>query len=119
MELNPWGIEVSIIEPGGVATPIWSKGAEMFKRMQARIGPRAEELYGGPMAGLKKITQKLATQGIAPEEVAAAVEHALTAAKPKTRYVVGRDAKLRKFLQHLPDRFRDRLILRRLSGGGD
>ena len=53
--------------------------------------------------------------GIAPEEVVKAAEHALTSAKPKTRYVVGSDAKLRMRLIHLPDRLVDSLILKKLN----
>ena len=52
---------------------------------------------------------------MAAEEVAQAVEHALTSAKPKTRYVVGSDAKLRMKLIHLPDRLVDSLILKKLN----
>jgi hypothetical protein len=53
---------------------------------------------------------------VPPAEVARAIEHALTAAKPRTRYVVGPDAKKRTRLQHLPDRARDRLLTRFLFG---
>jgi hypothetical protein len=53
--------------------------------------------------------------GCSAEEVAKAVEHALTAAKPRTRYVVGSDAKLRMRLRILPDRTMDSLILKKLN----
>ncbi len=48
------------------------------------------------------------------ELVVKAVAHALTAKRPKTRYLVGRDAKIRDALERLPDRLRDRIIVRRL-----
>ena len=54
--------------------------------------------------------------GAPPEAVADAVEHALTADKPRTRYLVGRDAKLRARVERLPDRLRDRVIVRRVLG---
>jgi NAD(P)-dependent dehydrogenase (short-subunit alcohol dehydrogenase family) len=54
--------------------------------------------------------------GAPPEAVAEAVEHALTAEKPRTRYLVGRDAKLRARVQLLPDRVRDRVIVKRVLG---
>jgi len=50
------------------------------------------------------------------ERVAEAVEHALTAQRPKTRYVVGRDAKIRAAIERLPDRLRDRVLRRALLG---
>ena len=56
------------------------------------------------------------TQGAPPDDVAQAVEHALTADKPHTRYLVGRDAKLRARVERLPDRVRDRVLVRRLFG---
>ena len=59
---------------------------------------------------------KRGTSGAPPESVADAVEHALTSDKPRTRYLVGRDAKLRAGVQHLPDRWRDRVIVRRVLG---
>jgi hypothetical protein len=49
-------------------------------------------------------------------EVAKAVEHALTSAKPKTRYIVGPDARRRARVEKLPDRLRDRLLTRFLFG---
>ena len=48
--------------------------------------------------------------------VADRVEHALTSPKPKTRYVVGPDAKRRARVQRLPDRLRDRVLTRFLFG---
>jgi hypothetical protein len=48
--------------------------------------------------------------------VVKAVEHALTADKPSTRYLVGAGTRLMLLLNLLPDRWRDRLILSRLDG---
>ena len=57
-----------------------------------------------------------AARAIPPETVAKAVEHALTAARPKTRYLVGRDAKVRALMiKLLPDRWSDRLMTRILN----
>ena len=44
---------------------------------------------------MQKVAAETAARGIPPEEVAKDVPHALTAPKPKTRYLVGRDAKMR------------------------
>ena len=116
MELKPWGMEVSIIEPGSVATPIWRKGvahAEASIEGQAS----AETLYGTTMDRMRKVIQGTGEEGAPPQAVAEVVHHALTARRPKTRYLVGRMAHVRALLQRLPDRLRDRLILRRLTGG--
>jgi hypothetical protein len=50
------------------------------------------------------------------DAVADAVEHALTATKPRTRYLVGPDAKRRALVQRLPDRLRDRVLTKFLFG---
>jgi hypothetical protein len=54
--------------------------------------------------------------GLPPEAVAKVVEHALTARRPKTRYFVGREAKMRAALAKvLPDRVFDRMIARAMG----
>jgi hypothetical protein len=68
------------------------------------------------MAAIRKGIEMQDRQGVGPEKVAAAVEHALLSAKPKTRYPVGNDAKvLSTLVRLLPDRARD-AIVRRFSG---
>jgi NAD(P)-dependent dehydrogenase (short-subunit alcohol dehydrogenase family) len=117
-ELRAQGIEVSVVEPGGIKTPIWEKGAARAGSMQERMGPGAQEHYGKLMQAVRARSTKIATEtGLPPEEVAKAVGQALTASKPKTRYLVGRDAKTRWALaKRLPDRAMDALIGRALSG---
>ena len=56
------------------------------------------------------------SKGVSPDEVARVVEHALTADRARTRYLVGPDAKRRARLQKLPDGMRDRLLQRFLFG---
>jgi len=111
-ELRPWGIEVALVEPGSIATPIWEKGLEAFDRRQAELPPEAGELYGRVIPKLRSLTQSTAKRGISPDEVAKRVEHALTARRPKTRYLVGTDARAQALLRSLPDRARDALIAR-------
>jgi hypothetical protein len=74
------------------------------------------ELYGGAIAKMQKLAAETAARGMPPEEVAKDVVHALTAAKPKTRYLVGRDAKMRARVSSLvSDRTFDRLVARTLE----
>ena len=68
------------------------------------------------MDAFRKLAVKRGTAGAPPEDVADAVEHALSAEKPRTRYLVGRDARLRARVQRLPVRIRDRVIVRRVLG---
>lgn len=112
MELRPWGISVSIIEPGAIATPIWEKSLSQADSAKENLPPSALNLYGDAMNAVRKSMGVIASKGISADVVAQAVVHALTAKHPKTRYLVGRDAKIGAFLKHfLPDKVYDRLIL--------
>jgi NAD(P)-dependent dehydrogenase (short-subunit alcohol dehydrogenase family) len=113
IELAPFGIHVSIIEPGTIATPIWTKP----QRAAADFSPEAAELYGERLDRFRRLAaNRSANNAVPAEEVAKAVEHALTAKKPKTRYLVGPDAKRRARVQKLPDRLRDKVLTRFLFG---
>ena len=111
LELAPWGISVSIIEPGAVATPIWEKSAKEAEAMLSAVPPETFLLYAEAIEAVKKRAVHAAKNAVSPVEVARAVEHALTAAKPRTRYVVGREAKMRAAMAlFVPDRVRDNLV---------
>ena len=116
VEVQPFGIEVALIEPGSIATPIWAKSDGDAARMQERVGESLDRDYGSALGALRGAARKTGERGIPPDAVARAVEHALTAASPRTRYLVGRDARLRAALTKLvPDRLRDRLVTRALK----
>jgi len=115
-ELRPWGMHVVLIEPGAVATPIWAKSADRALELERNAPPEVRERYGEVMDAVRKQSEKNQTEGVPPQEVADAVAHALTAPKPKTRYLVGRDAKLRAPMAGvLPDRVMDAAIARALG----
>ncbi|MEO8091664.1 MAG: SDR family oxidoreductase [bacterium] len=112
-EMRPFGVEVSIIEPGAIATPIWEKGNTSAAGARATMSDEVRSLYGEGMDRLQRLATKLGQGGIPPERVADAVAHALTASRPRTRYLVGTDAKIQARLGALlSDRGRDRLIAR-------
>lgn len=115
-ELRPWNIGVSIVEPGSIATPIWEKGRAAADELEDQLPQAARELYGDAIDAMRRAVDKRAAAGIPPGEVAKAVEHALTAKRPKTRYLVGMDARLPAVLAKVvPDRTRDGLIARNLG----
>lgn len=112
-ELRPWGISVSAIEPGSIATPIWERGQKEADAIGDRATEAQNELYGRSIAALRKVSKRTAARGIPPEKVAATIERALSARRPRTRYLVGRDAHSQALLARLlPDRAIDRLIAR-------
>lgn len=113
VELEPWGIHVAVIEPGVIATQIWRTSLATADRNLARMPADLERLYGKRVAAVRKRVEQ--QTGLPSETVAEAVEHALTATRPKTRYVIGRDAKTRLVLETLPDRVRDSVIRKQLD----
>jgi NAD(P)-dependent dehydrogenase (short-subunit alcohol dehydrogenase family) len=118
-ELRPQGIDVILIEPGGVKTPIWNKAGQLADEMLAEGMPaEAERIYGRMIEAVRAQTAKIEHErGMEPREVAEAIGAALTASRPRTRYLVGRDAKIRgPMAKILPDRVMDRLIGRAVGG---
>jgi NAD(P)-dependent dehydrogenase (short-subunit alcohol dehydrogenase family) len=113
VELAPWGIAVAIVEPASVKTAIWTKGAAHAEELRAAIGSEATSLYAERLERFRAVALKRGP-GIDADVVARAVEHALTASRPKARYVVGRDAHLRAWIERLPTRLRDRVLTRTL-----
>ena len=115
VELMPAGIHVSIIEPGVIATPIWDTSMKSAEELMKQMPQQALEYYGGVIAAVRKRASGGTVRGLPPRAVADAVVHALTAPTPRTRYLVGRDARARAWFQRLPDRLRDRIIARQLA----
>ena len=114
VELSPWRIQVSIVEPGTIATPIWQTAGATAQAILARVPPETLALYEDRIAAFRRAATAAGRRGQPAERVAEAVEHALTADRSKTRYLVGRDAKLRAGFERLPDRLRDRVYERAL-----
>ncbi len=112
VELEPFGVHVSAVEPGSIATEIWRKGRERdAERDAAGEESEAERLYAPVIKLLRKLNEK--PNGIPPERVADAVADALTSSRPDNRYIVGKDARALALLRKLPDALRDRLIAAR------
>lgn len=112
-ELRPRGISVAVVEPGSVRTPIWEKGTEAASGLRGKLPPEAEALYGTAMDAVALAAKRTGERGLPPERVADVIARALTARRPRTRYLVGRDARAQLTLRRLlPDRGFDRLIAR-------
>ena len=115
-ELHPWNISVSVVEPGAIKTAIWEKGRQEADRLDRDLPAEARTRYANHIAAIRKGIDMQDRQGVGPEKVAKAVEHALFSSRPKTRYLVGTDAKVQSALvRWLPDRARE-AIIRRIAG---
>jgi NAD(P)-dependent dehydrogenase (short-subunit alcohol dehydrogenase family) len=89
-ELHSSGIAVSLVEPGSVKTPIWEKARATAQAVQ--VPPELEREYGHVRDAFTKVIDDSARRGVPPERVAATIEQALTARRPRARYLVGADA---------------------------
>jgi NAD(P)-dependent dehydrogenase (short-subunit alcohol dehydrogenase family) len=115
-ELHPWGIGVSVVEPGAIKTPIWEKGRQEADRVERVLPEEGRTRYARHISAIRKGIDMQDRQGASPDKVAAAVEHALFSPHPKTRYPVGTDARVQGLLvRWLPDRTREALM-RRFAG---
>jgi NAD(P)-dependent dehydrogenase (short-subunit alcohol dehydrogenase family) len=114
VELRTSNIQVALVEPGSVATPIWDKARADAEGVS--IPPELQAEYGKVPAAMSKVLADTARRGVAPELVAETIERALTARRMKSRYVVGRDAKAMLVARRLlPDHVFD-MVARRALG---
>lgn len=112
-ELRPWGVDVIAVEPGSVRTEIWDRGSAIGREIRSKLPPRALELYGDAIEAGLASAKSTGERGIKPERVAAVIEKALTARRPRTRYLVGADARVMLAMRRLlTDRGWDRLVAR-------
>jgi NAD(P)-dependent dehydrogenase (short-subunit alcohol dehydrogenase family) len=115
-ELRPWHIPVLIVEPGQTDTDMLRTAETTVKETEEALTPEQRSLYAKHIAGAKKFVHVWQRMGVPAEKVSAVVEEALTARRPRARYVVGVGPKLQVALMtNLPTRMRD-LLLRKISG---
>jgi NAD(P)-dependent dehydrogenase (short-subunit alcohol dehydrogenase family) len=114
VELATSNVQVALVEPGSVATPIWEKTRELEEKLTIPASLQAE--YGHVPAAMKKTIESTASRGVPAEQVAETIEGALTAKRMKARYVIGRDARAMIAARRLlPDHVFDRLAKRALG----
>lgn len=110
LELGPSGMQVSVIEPGVILTPIWDKA---LATPDSPLSAEMAERYAAPITLIAKTARRAQKHGTPVGRVSDAIIHALTASHSRHRYVVGRDAKIRLALQTvLPRRWMDALVQR-------
>jgi NAD(P)-dependent dehydrogenase (short-subunit alcohol dehydrogenase family) len=116
MELRPWGIGVAIVEPAQTDTDMWRTADDMVEQAEAALTAEQRDLYARHIAGMKKMIPVSQRMAVPAEKVSAVVAQALTARRPRARYVVGAGNKLQVALMtNLPTSVRD-VVLRRVAG---
>lgn len=114
VELRSSNVQVALIEPGSVATPIWDKSRAQGEGLQ--IPAELADQYGHVSAAMNKVLENTERRGVPPELVAETIERALTARRMRARYLIGRDAKAMLLAKRLlPDHVFDRVARRALG----
>jgi NAD(P)-dependent dehydrogenase (short-subunit alcohol dehydrogenase family) len=109
-ELMLFGIDVIIIAPGPVKTPIWSKGQDDVDMSNYKNSP-----YLPALQKVSAYMKHLETIGLPPERIAERVYDALTLAHPKVRYQIAPDPLRHLMTAYLPKRMMDKIIAKRLG----
>jgi NAD(P)-dependent dehydrogenase (short-subunit alcohol dehydrogenase family) len=88
MELRPWRIPVSLIEPGPIRTDMWGDVLNDYDMMTKQLSEQHRELYASHLAGSRKLLGRMQKLAADPKRVTKAVDHALTSRRPKRRYLL-------------------------------
>lgn len=117
-ELADWGMHVASVEPGAIKTPMWDKGRTDQRDWADRASKEQLDLYGEGYQAFRKFHDQNAAGAVPCDAVSKAIFHALTAKTPRTRYLVGTDARVyARLAQICPDRVTD-WVVRKVMGLG-
>lgn len=113
MELRPFGIRVSTIEPAAISTPAVEKTLGHIEETISKLPPEGARRYGTMMRAFNRRALPRELNGSPPEVVARVVLHALSSPRPRIRYVVGKLSRPMTLLPRLlPDGVLDDLRMR-------
>jgi NAD(P)-dependent dehydrogenase (short-subunit alcohol dehydrogenase family) len=113
-ELRPWRIQVSVLAPGAVSTPMWDKARDDADELTAQLPTRAVELYGGAMAGLRRyLTAVAPNRSLSTDAVVRTARKALYHRRARATYLIGPQARAGVLLSTvLPARAFDAVLAR-------
>jgi NAD(P)-dependent dehydrogenase (short-subunit alcohol dehydrogenase family) len=111
MELRPWRIDVSVVEPAQTDTDMWETATQTADDLESAMTAEQRVLYAKHIAGFRKMIPMSQRLAVPPENVARVVEQALTASRPHARYPVGiAPAVQMALLNRLPSAVTDVLV---------
>ncbi|MER6519168.1 hypothetical protein ABT246_20250 [Streptomyces sp. NPDC001553] len=110
-EVAPLGVQVVVVEPGGVRTAIAARGIATANDLAARMTPEQDARYGDLVRANNKLMASGTASGPTADAAALVIAKAVTARRPRTRHTAGRDAALIMRLgPMLSDRALDRVL---------
>jgi len=111
--LRPWDVKVILVEPAMTDTDLWRKAPETLEAEAAEMSAEHRELYAEHLDGMRKTVPRMQKMAKPVDTVAAAIEKALTSARPRARYPVGADVRVQAALSGVtPDRVKDAAFAR-------
>jgi NAD(P)-dependent dehydrogenase (short-subunit alcohol dehydrogenase family) len=111
VELSGWGVSVVLIEPAQTDTDMWRTAGDMVEQIEADMSPEDRDLYAKHIAGMRKFVPRARKMASPTSKVVGVVAEALTARRPRARYVVALLPKIQTVLvTNMPAALRDRLM---------
>jgi NAD(P)-dependent dehydrogenase (short-subunit alcohol dehydrogenase family) len=113
IEFSPFGVPVSAIAPGSISTPMLNRSPDQLNRLADALPKSLQLVYGDTLRAFAKTVVSAQRFSTSPAKASLTILRAVTAPRPRTRYLIGTDAKLSAFLKrNLPDRWMDAIIFR-------
>nr|WP_279583113.1 SDR family NAD(P)-dependent oxidoreductase [Fodinicola feengrottensis] len=116
-ELKPSDIKVILVEPGTIATEIWSTAVSAGRALYDRLPVEARRYYGAAMEATINTAEERGGNGLAPEAAARVLVRALERPNPRPRYLIGRDARFASVIPYLPATLRAYLVATQMPAG--
>lgn len=117
-EVEPLGVKVVVVIPGAMRTGMTASGLGTATRLADTMTPDQHARYDPLVRAYQATVTSFEANGLPPDRAAAVITTAITTAKPRTRYTVGRDAAMMVLLaRFVPDRVLDRVLRRQMRLG--
>ncbi len=111
IELRPWRVRVAVVEPAQTDTDMWRTADDMVVELETSMSAEYRALYDKHIAGMKRFIPMSKKMAVPTSNVVAVVEEALTARRPRARYLVGLGSKFQvSIMTSIPAALRDRII---------
>jgi NAD(P)-dependent dehydrogenase (short-subunit alcohol dehydrogenase family) len=111
IEFSPFGVHVSAIAPGSISTPMLNRSPDQLNRLADALPKSLQPVYADALRAFAKTVASAPRFSTSPAKASLTILRAVTAPRPRTRYLIGTDAKLSAFLKrNLPDRWMDAII---------